>query len=84
MFFGSYARGDADAQSDIDMMVLVDAPRSDISRKTWEIGGVAGDILLDRGVVVSPIVENRSYFQQNAAVIPLFRAVLQEGVSYLA
>ena len=37
ILFGSYARGEADDESDIDVMVLVDSSRRDISRKTWEI-----------------------------------------------
>ena len=50
ILFGSYARGEADADSDIDVMVLVDSSRQDISEKTWEISSVAADLLLDRGV----------------------------------
>ena len=82
--FGSYARGDADAQSDIDVMVLVDSSRQDISRMTWEIGDVAAQILLDKGVMVSPIVENRHYFQQNASLFPLYKNIVREGVRYRA
>ena len=59
ILFGSYARGDAEEDSDIDVMVLVDSPREDIAEKTWEISGVAADLLLSSGIVVSPIVENR-------------------------
>ena len=43
ILFGSYARGEADADSDIDVMVLVDSSRQDISEKTWEISSVAAD-----------------------------------------
>ena len=32
ILFGSYARGEADAESDIDVLLLVDASRQDISR----------------------------------------------------
>lgn len=83
ILFGSYARGEAQLDSDIDVMILVDAPREDISTKTWEIGDVAANILLNEGVVVSPIVENRSYFQQNA-YLPLFQNIMREGVRYRA
>ncbi len=33
--FGSYARGDADSGSDIDVLLLVDASRQDISGRNW-------------------------------------------------
>ena len=82
--FGSYARGEADADSDIDVMILVESPRQDISEKTWEIGSVAADILLDNGVLISPIVENKDYFQENASFLPLYKNIVQEGVRYSA
>ena len=82
ILFGSYARGDAENDSDIDVMVLVDSPREDIAEKTWEISGIAAELLLSSGVVVSPIVENRSYFQQNADFLPFYKNVNREGVRY--
>ncbi len=84
ILFGSYARGDAEDDSDIDVMVLVDSPREDIAEKTWEISTVAADLLLNSGIVVSPIVENRGYFQQNADFLPFYRNVMREGVRYSA
>ena len=84
ILFGSYARGEADADSDIDVMVLVDSSRQDISEKTWEISSVAADLLLDRGVMVSPIVENRRYFQDNMGFLPFYQNIAREGVRYSA
>ena len=84
ILFGSYARGEQDTDSDIDVMFLVDTPQQEISEKTWEIGDVAASILLDRGIVVSPIVENRSYFRKNADFLPFFRNIAREGVPYYA
>ncbi len=84
ILFGSYARGDAENDSDIDVMVLVDSPREDIAEKTWEISGIAADLLLNSGIVVSPIVENRIYFQQNADFLPFYKNVNREGVRYSA
>lgn len=84
ILFGSYARGEADADSDIDVMVLVDYPRQDIAEKTWEISSVVADLLLNRSVVVSPIVENRRYFQEKAGFLPFFQNIVREGVRYNA
>ena len=84
ILFGSYARGEADADSDIDVLVLVDSSRQDISEKTWEISSVAADLLLGRGVMVSPIVENRCYFQDNMGFLPFYQNIAREGVRYSA
>ena len=83
ILFGSYARGDAEDGSDIDVMFLVDTPRQDIARQHWRIGEAAAEILLERGVLVSPVVEERAYYERNADVLPFFRNVRREGVLFL-
>ncbi len=80
ILFGSYARNDADDTSDIDVMFLVDSSRQSIQERHWLIGDAAAEILLDYGVVVSPIVENRAYYQENADILPFFKNVRREGV----
>jgi predicted nucleotidyltransferase len=80
ILFGSYARNEADNESDIDIMILSDMERADISALHWQIGEVVSDILLDYGVLVSPIVENRAFFMENQEIIPFFHSIHQEGV----
>ena len=78
--FGSYARGDAEKDSDIDVLFLVDASREKIMERNWKLGELAAELLMKYGVLVSPIVENREYFYSNAEVLPFFRNVDREGV----
>ncbi len=80
ILFGSYARGDNDEGSDIDVLLLVNASREDISRRNWQVGDMAAELLLRYGVLVSPIVENRDYFNANAEVLPFYRNISREGV----
>jgi len=80
ILFGSYARGDAQEGSDIDLLFLVDSSRQTIAEKHWQIGEAAAEILMDCGVVVSPIVENRAYYHANADILPFFRNIRREGV----
>lgn len=81
ILFGSYARGDAESGSDIDVLILVDASRQDISMQNWKVGDLAADFLLEYGIVVSPIVENRDYFIKNVNTLPFYRNIAREGVS---
>ena len=78
--FGSYARKEAGDESDINIMILSDMEREGISELQWKIGELAGDILLDYGVLVSPIVENRAFFLENQESMPFFRSIREEGV----
>ena len=80
ILFGSYARGDADSGSDIDVLLLVDASRQEISDRNWQIGNLAAELLLDYGVVVSPIIENREYFHKNLHLFPFYHNIEREGV----
>ena len=80
ILFGSYARGDADLDSDIDVLLLIDASRQEIASRNWQVGDLAADLLLDYGVVVSPIVENREYFSRNLDLLPFYRNIDHEGV----
>lgn len=80
ILFGSYARGEAQEDSDIDVLYLVDAPRQEIARQNWQVGAAAADLLLEHGVVVSPIIENRAFFLDHADTLPFFRTIQREGV----
>ena len=80
ILFGSYARGDAEFGSDIDVMILVDSSRQDIMERGRQIGNIAGDLLVDYGVLVSPIVENRDFFNKWLPTLPFFQSIQREGV----
>ena len=80
ILFGSYARGNAEYGSDLDVMILVDSSRETISERRLQVGDVAGDLLLEYGVLVSPIVENRAFFYDWLPVMPFFQNIQREGV----
>ena len=80
ILFGSYARGDNDDGADIDVLLLVDTSREEISRRNWQVGDLAAELLLQYGILVSPIVENRDYFNANADILPFYRNIRREGV----
>ena len=80
VLFGSYARNDAEEGSDIDVMYLVNTPRDVIAERNWQVGSAAADLLLEHGVVISPIVENQDYFSSYSTVYPFFRNIQREGV----
>ena len=56
ILFGSYARGNAEPGSDIDVLILVDAPRQDISARNWQVGDLAAE--LNRNMSILPFYRN--------------------------
>lgn len=56
--YGSYARGDYNENSDVDVMILVTLSDEQIKKTTDEVSDCAFDLLMMYGVEISPIVKN--------------------------
>jgi len=87
ILYGSYARGDAAPDSDVDVMVVVAWEeerlpsgfyRSMYGDPRWErIVDLATDVNLDFGIYISPMVISQSRFEEWS---PLMYCVRREGV----
>lgn len=81
LLYGSYARGEHDEESDIDVMVLVDMDEKEIKRQQDKVLDVVVDLTTRYGIVLSVIENNYSYFYDWVDVIPFFTNVEREGVN---
>lgn len=77
ILYGSYARGDYDDKSDIDIIVLVD--EEDIKKYDKQILRINVDLSLRYDVDLSVVVENKTEFDLNRGVIPLYKNIDVEG-----
>lgn len=78
MLFGSKARGDADAESDVDLLVLVDEESNEFRSQLWRI---ASDISLTHNVVLSARVFGRARWEETRRIqLPLYRAIVADGI----
>ena len=79
ILFGSRARGEAEPDSDMDVLVVLNEPttpevREVVSYCAWQTG-------FDAGVVIAPVVVSRDHWEngpQRASL--LAKAVREEGV----
>jgi predicted nucleotidyltransferase len=77
ILFGSQARGEADAGSDVDVMVVLDGPVSPCEEIARTVSDVAG-VSLDLGAVISCVFVSRDRFERERS--PLLLNVRREGV----
>ena len=80
ILYGSYARGDYDSESDIDVMVLVHSDVESIKKRGWDIAVIDSRLSLEYDVTLSVTVKNKAHFDHWKESLPYFRNVVAEGV----
>ena len=80
ILYGSYARGDYNKNSDIDIMILTDLNYEEIENYRDKISDIAFDIELEKGVILSPVIKNVDTYNARLNVNPFYTNVNKEGV----
>ena len=78
--YGSYARDDYKCNSDVDVMILVDLPESEIKKMENGLYDIAFEIEISTGIDISPILKSEAQYEYWADVLPFYRSVREEGV----
>ena len=82
ILYGSYARGDYNESSDIDIMILTDINGKELENKEFEMWNLAYDLEYDYHfkIHLSPILINMDTFNSWLDVKPFYMNVQKEGV----
>lgn len=82
ILYGSYARGDFNKNSDIDIMILTDLTDDELVKYRSEISDLAYDIEFDNNfdVTLSPLIKNIDRFNYWLEALPFYMNVQKEGV----
>ena len=80
LLFGSYARGDQENDSDVDIVAIVHGERMDLQERLKEIWDVSVDIGLENDVVVSATVIPFDEFEMFKRILPYYINIVKEGV----
>ena len=80
--FGSYARGDFDDESDIDVFVVLNMSLEQTSALNNDMAQIDSDISLEHDITVSTIVQPAEHFRKYADSHPQYVNVLKEGIRF--
>ena len=79
ILYGSEARGDARADSDIDLLILLEGDKRDLKRESL-ISGALYDLELSTGVLISPMIMLRKQWENRPFKTPFYINVMNEGI----
>jgi len=84
ILYGSYARGDYDQESDIDIALLLKCTRMEMKVYTEALAELMVDLNLEYDVLVSFCSIPYKEFIEKRNVLPYYRNIEQEGVKLIA
>ncbi len=79
ILYGSYARGDFDYESDIDIMIIADILPEEINQYTSQLRDQIYQFELEADCVISLCVVSKSVFERFKNIVPFYQNVLKEG-----
>ena len=80
ILYGSYARGDYDNESDIDVMILADITMAEAAEARRKIRDLIDNIDMEHDVLLSLHVTSSAMFYAFLNAQPFYQNVLKDGV----
>lgn len=81
ILYGSYARGDFNVDSDVDIMILVDLPEEKVNSFSDELSELVFEYNVTYNIWFMPIVKNIEHFRYWRQAYPFYSNVEKEGIS---
>ena len=85
ILYGSCARGDFDEESDVDIMILLNIPQSDVKNERKRARNIANQVdkEFNYEVMLMPSIQSREHYEKYLNALPLFRDIEKEGIAYV-
>ncbi|MBQ7294793.1 MAG: nucleotidyltransferase domain-containing protein [Clostridia bacterium] len=80
ILYGSYARGDATTESDIDIMVLTDVSAKELALYKKPFTELTSELGLLYDVVVTVTLKDTETFNRYLNAVPFYEIVNKEGI----
>jgi len=80
ILYGSYARGDYDKDSDIDILILADIPRELIFKYKTDLIHLSSELGLEYDIVITITLKDTDTFDKYINAVPFYQNIKKEGV----
>ena len=80
--YGSYARGDFDEESDVDILITVDMEPEALAAVRRKVSSINSELSLEHDVTVSVTAKPLEQFRRYSDILPYYRNVIKEGIRY--
>lgn len=80
ILYGSYARGDFNLESDVDIMILLNCEQKEITERRKEISRLASRIGLKNDIMVSILARNCTDYENQIKYQPFYQNIEKEGM----
>lgn len=80
LLYGSYARGDYNEYSDVDIAAIVKGERLDLQKKLETVWDRADDIGLEYDIIISPTVIPEDEFNKYLTTSGYYANIAKEGI----
>ena len=80
ILYGSYARGNYNEDSDIDIMVLADVADEDVWQIEKPIDSIASEMELEYDIMISVMIKNKKLFEERSTFLPFYQNVIKDGI----
>ena len=84
ILYGSYARGDHQKDSDIDIVAIVQGERQSLQQKLKRVWDISSDLELEYGIIIFPTVIPFAEYEKYKKDLPYYRNIHNEGVEVVA
>ena len=79
ILYGSYARGDFDEESDVDVMIVVDMNEADLRHYEALFTEFSSEASLENEVLIVPLLCDKTRFESQIKYVPFVQSVNAEG-----
>ena len=81
ILYGSYARGDYNVDSDVDILILLDLSDMDIKKYRHQLSNMTFDFNMDHDMDIKPIVKSESHYEKWVGNYPFYTNIYRDGVT---